>query len=348
MKATRKILAAVLCTAFFLTFTACSGESDQPGNGGETSPASSQSTDRQQSDRSDKGEKEFKVGLSLSTVEFAFYVRLLEGFEAACEKNGWTSVYADSGLDAAQEVSNCEDLIVDGVDFLIIDTWYPDSMAIVLEECEEAGIPVMFTNVSNPPEGEFVTCLGTNSYSAGYGGGLWAASYFMESGQESIDYLPFVNPTAEGRNRADGFAKGLADGGLTVNQLNEIEGGTREGSMANAEDALVTYDHIDLIFGTSAQGGLGAYDACLAANRKDPKVIGYDAEDEEKKLIDDPESNYIGSVMQYPYEMMDKAADVINEYLNGAEFEEQTEFDAGMYTEDGAMTIKEIREMMNK
>lgn len=120
-----------------------------------------------------------------------------------------------------------------------------------------------------------------------------------EAGKEAVRMISFTTATSNGRNRADGFVKGLEEGGLTVEVLNEYLGDSRESYMTSCEDALVTYPELDLVFAANAQGGLGAYDACVAANRPEVKIVGFDCEDEEVELIDKG-TQYIASVMQLP------------------------------------------------
>ena len=142
--------------------------------------------------------------------------------------------------------------------------------------------------------------------------------------------------------RVEGFVAGLTEGGLTVNILNQYLADTREGYMANCEDALITYDNIDLIYGASALAGLGAFDACEAANRTEIKIVGFDAEQEEKDKID-AGTNYIASVMQLPASMAEETIDMINGYVNeGKTYDKQVASASGVYCPDGALISSDI------
>ena len=286
----------------------------------------------------------YKVGLAVTTVEYPFYVSMVEGFEAACEEYGVEYVYSDGGMDAAKQVSDCEDMMSQGVDALIISTWYPDAMAGVIQDMNDVGIPVILLDASNPPEVDYLTNIGSDNYESGYMAGLWAGNYIQENnGKTEINYVELVQPSTEGRNRADGFNAGLTDSGLTVNLLNSLDASSREVSMANAEDSLVAYQEIDLMFGACAQGSLGAYDACDAAQRDEILIVGYDCEAEEQQYIDEG-TNYIASVKQYPADMVKLAMAALEEALGGAEIEKQIPFDNGLYTCNGELSFDEIRE----
>lgn len=285
----------------------------------------------------------YKIGLAVTTVEYPFYVSMVNGFEASCEKRGLEYSYSDGGMDAAKQVSDCEDMLSQGVDALIVSTWYPDAMIGVIQDMSDAGIPVFLLDASNPPDADYVANIGSDNYESGYMGGLWTGHYLQEKeGKEEVNYIELVQPSAEGRSRADGFHDGLVDSGIKTNLLNSCDASSREVSMANAEDALVAYQDIDLIFGACAQGGLGAFDACSAAQRKEIKVVGYDCEAEEQEYIDD-QTNYIASIKQYPAEMVEKTLQVLEKHLGGEEVEKQIPFDNGLYTCEGELSFESIR-----
>lgn len=289
----------------------------------------------------------YKVGLSLTTLEFPYFTRMQEGFVDSCEARGLEYLISDAGMDAAKQVSDCEDMISQGVNALFLSTWYPDAMSGVIQDLSDAGVAVILLDASNPPEVDFVTDVGSDNYVSGYMGGIWAGNYLQKEGKTEIKYVEFVQMSEEGRNRADGFHDGLEESGLTVELLNSYDAPSRETSMANAEDALVTYSEIDLMFGACAQGSLGAFDACTAAQRNEIKVVGYDCEDEEMQYIDDGEKRYIASVRQYPVEMMEKSMCVLEEYLGGAKLDKIIPFDNGLYTCEGEYSFDEIRETYN-
>ena len=61
-------------------------------------------------------EEGYKVGLAVTTVEYPFYVSMVEGFEKSCQAFGIEYVVSDAGMDAAKQVSDCEDMMSQGVD----------------------------------------------------------------------------------------------------------------------------------------------------------------------------------------------------------------------------------------
>lgn len=321
---------------------------------GSKEEAPKQSVPEAQEEQSESGgvagtfQEEYKIGLSLTTLEFPYFTRMQEGFVQSCDQRGIDYLYSDAGMDAGKQVSDCEDMLSQGVSAVLLSTWYPDAMSGVIQDLSDAGVDVILLDASNPPEVDFVTNVGSDNYISGYMGGIWTGNYLKEAdGKTTINYIELVQASEEGRNRADGFRDGLEDSGLSVNLLNNYDAPSRETSMANAEDALVTYSDIDLMFGACAQGSLGAYDACTAAQRDEVKIVGYDCEDEEMQYIDSGEGRYLASVRQYPAEMVERSLEVLEEYLKGTELEKQIPFDNGLYTCNGEYSFEELRTTFN-
>lgn len=350
----KKVIVALVLSFVMVISTGCSSEKRQeaPADTGEEAAVSEKSgeetADVSEEAASGVFDEGYKIGLSLTTLEFPYFTRMQEGFVKSCEERGIEYICSDAGMDAAKQVADCEDMISQGVDAVLLSTWWPDAMAGVIQDLSDAGITVILLDASNPPEVDYVTNVGSDNYVSGYMCGIWTGNYLKEEeGKEEINYLEFVQASEEGRNRADGFHDGLNDSGLTINLLNSYDAPSRETSMANAEDALVTYAQIDLIFGACAQGSLGAFDACTAAQRTEVKVVGYDCEDEEMQYIDGEGTRYLASVRQYPAEMIERTMEALEEYLSGSELEKQIPFDNGLYTCKGEYSFDNIRENYN-
>ena len=113
--------------------------------------------------------------------------------------------------------------------------------------------------------------------------------------------------------------------------------------MASGEDALTTYPDIELFYGVSAQGALGAYDATVGANRTEVMVFGYDGEDEELEVIDE-DNNYVGTVTQAPDVEASTTVEYIKKYLDGEEFDKIVPISAGIYCDEGQLTAEEVEE----
>ncbi|MGV8027202.1 MAG: substrate-binding domain-containing protein [Anaerolineaceae bacterium] len=279
--------------------------------------------------------KTIKIGFTLPTLQFPFYVRMHDTFIAEAEARGWEVVYVDGNLDSLTQVNASLDLLTQDIDALVMATWWIDAMPDVLDTAEKSGIPVFFMDQSAamvPAGSTFASASGTDNYDAGYVGGAWMAERLKAEDKASVNLVLVTMTSETAVKRCDGFVAGMADNGIEVNVLNEYLGDTRANGMRSMEDALVTYPEggIDLVFGYSAQSSLGAYDAIVAANRSDIQVVGFDGEDDEIALID-AGTQYIGTVVQYPDQMAILTAQLVEKVLNGEAIEQSNPVAAGVY-----------------
>ena len=82
----KKTLALLLTLCIVLALGAC-GAGDDPASV-ETAPGESASGENPEA---------LHVGFSIVSLEFPFYVSMLDGFKAACAEKGWTYEYTDAG-----------------------------------------------------------------------------------------------------------------------------------------------------------------------------------------------------------------------------------------------------------
>lgn len=293
-----------------------------------------------------KEEENLKIGLSFVSLNFPYYVRMYDTFMEEAEKNNWEVSFVDGNLDATTQLNGIQDLVNDDVDVMVISTWYIDAMEDVLQQCVDKDIPVfVIGNTENPDNiNELIQyACGTEHYDAGHLGGTYMSKYLKDQGRDSIKMATMVGSTEQMKARAQGFVDGMTDHGISVDVLNEYDVSTREEAMASGEDALTTYPDIELFYGVSAQGALGAYDATVGANRTEVMVFGYDGEDEELEVIDE-DNNYVGTVTQAPDVEASTTVEYIKKYLDGEEFDKIVPISAGIYCDEGQLTAEEVEE----
>lgn len=288
-----------------------------------------------------------KVGLSFVSLNFPYYVRMYDQFMEEADENGWDVSFVDGNLDATTQLNGIQDLVNDDVDVMVVSTWYIDAMEDVLQQCVDKDIPVFIIGNTENPENIndlIVYACGTEHYDAGHLGGTYFSKYLKDIDKDSLKMAIMVGSTEQMKARGQGFVDALTEHGINVEVLNEYDVSTREDAMASAEDALTTYSDIELFYGVSAQGALGAYDATMGANRSEVMVFGYDGEDEELEVIDKG-TNYIGTITQAPDVEASTTVEYIKKYLAGEEFEKIVPISAGIYCGEGQLTAEEVEAM---
>lgn len=349
----KKIICMLLVAIMTLTmFAACSNGTDTeasqtpagtPDVSASTSEAPANTTDVS-AGTSEAPANGLRVGFSLTTLTFPYYVRMHDQLMTEAEKRGWNVTFVDGNMDAGEQLNGLQDLLNNGVDAMVVGSWYFDAMADIFVQCKDKGIPVfqIANNEISDATKDLVTfATGTSHYDAGYLGGVWCAGYLKEKGKTSINVALMTASSDKIKLRGTGFCDALKANGITVNVLNEYDASSRETAMSAAEDALTAYSNIDLFFGASAQGGLGAYDATVGASRTEVMVMGYDGEDEELKLIDKG-TNYIGTVTQDPAGEATVTAEYMDKWIKGETFEQTYKVPAGIYCAEGQLTSDQV------
>lgn len=340
----KKTLSMILAAALMISMVGCGEKASTQEDTTKAQADTAVETTLAELDAKDPSEP-LKVGLSFVSLNFPYYVRMYEQFMKEAEALGWDVSFVDGNLDAGTQLNGIQDMINNEVDVMVVSTWYIDAMEDVFAQCNEKGIPVFNIGLTDDTQTTINDLLtyacGTEHYDAGFLGGTWASQYFSDLEKTELKIVIMVGSTEQMKQRGQGFVDGLTKGGIKVEVLNEYDVSTREDAMASAEDALTVYSDLDLIYGVSAQGSLGAYDATVGANRTEVLVVGYDGEDEELQLID-KKLNYIATVTQDPEGEASTTIEYIQKYLNGETFEMRVPISAGVYCAEGQLTSEQI------
>ena len=336
----KKLVSLLLVLLLVFTTAAC-GSSGAPGS---TPPPSTSSDSATEGTSPTVSGERLKVGFSLPSMTFPFYVRMYDQITAEAEKRNWDVTFVDGNLDANTQMSGLQDMINNDIDVMIVATWFIDALADIFQQCEQKGIPVFIMDNMVIPAGcetAITFTTGTDNYNAGVIGGTWYAGELAAKGITSINMVTVSSQQEQPVRRCTGFMDGLKENGITVNLLNTYDGGKRETAMAVSEDSLTAFSNLELIYGGSAQDSLGAYDATKGANRGNVQVVGFDGEDEELALID-AKTNYAGTITQDPKGQAALLAQNLDKYLAGEKIEQKQETPAGVYAPTGQLSGADI------
>ena len=307
-----------------------------------SSSGSGSSAGSQAGNSSGSAEDPFTVGFSIITLNIPYYGEMADTFKSECEARGWTPIIAEAGMDVETTLNDCTDMIQNGVDALVIASWYGDSLGDVLEKAEAANIPVYFINTGGLSDSDvYVGHVIADDVEVAKYSGTWTAQYFQKQGKNEISMVSTTSASTVGRNRVDGYITGLKEAGMTVNVLNEYICDSREDCMAALEDALTAYDHIDLVYGIGTNNNLGEYDAIDAAQREECVIVGWDLAEDDKALID-TKGQFIATLdVDATYEMT-TTLDHVEAYAKGEKVERLTNYYPVLYTSEGEVTYEDV------
>ena len=262
-------------------------------------------------------EETVTIGYLLSDLSNQFFTTLEQGIKARCEELGVEVVGYDSGNDAANDMTNMEDLINLGVDIILYNPVDSDAGEAVVELANAAGIPGV-TIDRGVNGGEVVCHIASDNV---YGAEL-AAQYIVDLlGEEggAVAEVQGMAGASAATDRHTGFdnVMGAAENITVVSS--QIGNWDRTQAMTIMENVLTSNPEVKAVFCANDVMALGVVEACQANNRDDIIIVGFDADDDAIAAIQ--EGTMKGTIQQLPETMGVTGVDVALAYLAGEEVE---------------------------
>jgi ribose transport system substrate-binding protein len=191
-------------------------------------------------------------------------------------------VFQDAAQDNADQVSDVENLLTQGIDLLIISPNEAAPLNDVVKEAWEACVPVVVLD-RNLVDPNYSMFIGADNVAIGKAAGEYAAQWCKDNGREAckvaeIRGLEGAPPAAD---RGNGFREGLAAGGLSDANIvfSQNADWLRERAVPAAAAAFQAHPDVDVLYGHNDPMAEGAYIAAQDAGIDPTKVlfIGIDA-----------------------------------------------------------------------
>lgn len=243
-----------------------------------------------------------KIGLVISTQNNPFFVTLKEGAEGKAKDLGDELIVLDSQNDPSKELANVEDLLVKGIDVLLINPTDSDAVVSAVRAANRQKVPVVtLDRAAN--KGKVVSHVASDNVL----GGEMAGNYIIEKlgGKGKVVELEGIPGTTAARNRGQGFnksAKGKLD--IVAKQPADFD---RTKGLTVMENILQAQPEIDAVFAHNDEMALGATKAIEATGRN-IMVVGFDATDDAVAAV--KAGNLAATVAQKPAEIGAKGVEI--------------------------------------
>lgn len=261
--------------------------------------------------------QDYEIGLAVSTLDNPFFVDLADGAEEAAEEHGVDLTVVDAGDDASTQMSSVEDLVVQGMDLIMINPVDGDAIVPAIEEADMMDIPVITV------DRESATEVAVHIASDNVEGGRMAAEYMAEmlDNEGRVIELEGISGTSAARERGEGFNEVMDEiDGIEIIARQPADFSRSDG-MSVMEDLLEAHEDIDAVFAHNDEMALGAIEAIDAADLSDEiMVVGFDAIDDALEAID--EGTLSATIAQQPKEMGRLAVENAVQLLDGEEVDE--------------------------
>ncbi|MBN9675450.1 ABC transporter substrate-binding protein [Salipiger bermudensis] len=211
-----------------------------------------------------------KIGMTFQEMNNPYFVSMQEALMAAAEDLGAEVVVTDAGHDVAKQISDVEDMLIQGIDILLLNPTDSAGIesAVHMAKAQDVIVVAVDANANGPVD----TFVGSKNRDAGYQSCKYLAEAIGGEGEVAIlDGIPVV-PILE---RVEGCKAALDEfEGVT---LVDTQNGRQDRSVALGVVENMIQSHQDLkgIFSVNDGGAMGAL-AAIQGSGRDIKLTSVD------------------------------------------------------------------------
>ncbi|MCY4259745.1 MAG: substrate-binding domain-containing protein [Rhodobacteraceae bacterium] len=265
----------------------------------------------------------FAQDIAMGGVVFqsdTFMQTFQDGMQAAADENDVTLILANSETDLAKESNILNDLIVRGIDALVINTFAADGSVAAVSEVVGAGIPVICANTclrENARDG-IHSFLATRNVDLGLKTGEAASEYIHRhlGGKAIIGILNCDTFPEACLPRKEGFLQALTEAGVEYEVVSDQTGFLADAALPISEAMLQANPDINILWAAN-EGGTTAHVLAVqgAGLADDVKVFGTDMSGQHAQFLK-ADNNILQAVtgqapFQIGYDAVNLALDVI-------------------------------------
>jgi len=241
------------------------------------------------------------------------------------EKRGIKMVYSDAQSDTAKQISDVEDMVAQGVDYIILAPREFEGLTPALETAKKADIPVILVDrkVAGEAGKDYVSFLGSNFIEQGQK----AADWLIEEmgGKGNIVELTGTSGSSVAMDRQKGFGDRLKE---NAPDMKVIASQTGDFARANGQKVMENLlqsegDKINAVYAHNDEMAIGAINAIKAAGKvpgKDIIVVSVDGTKDALQAIIDGE---MGATVESSPFFGPSVFDVIENLEDGKEVEKE-------------------------
>jgi ribose transport system substrate-binding protein len=208
----------------------------------------------------------FIVGYAAAGLIDAVQLAWSEGLNEVVEAAGGTVITLDSQNKIDKQVADVEDLLAQGVDYLVINPVDEAGIVPAIEAANKAGVPVITIDRA-AGGGEVTSHITFDNYKAGYDAGIYCAE--QTGGTGEVAQLEGMAGTSVARERAQGYKDAIAkypDMQIVFEQPADWDTAkalsATEDMLASNPDVVCIWAHADAMI-------MGAVEALKAAGKND-------------------------------------------------------------------------------
>ncbi|PFP30618.1 sugar ABC transporter substrate-binding protein [Bacillus sp. AFS073361] len=241
------------------------------------------------------------------------------------KKRGFQMVYSDAQSDTAKQVSDVEDMVAQGVDYIILAPREFEGLSPALATAKKAHIPVILVDrkVAGEAGKDYVSFLGSNFIEQGQKAADWLINEM--GGKGNIVELTGTSGSSVAIDRQKGFMDKLKE---KAPDMKVISSQTGDFARANGQKVMENLlqsqgDKIDAVYAHNDEMAIGAINAIKAAGKvpgKDIIIVSVDGTKDALQAIVDGK---MGATVESSPFFGPSVFDVIENLEEGKEVEKE-------------------------
>ena len=324
MKKMKRTLAILMSMLMAVSLIACGGGSSSQSQSSQAQSGASSSGDT-------SGEDKLFIGLAMHNQTEDWTVQFANSFKEKAEAAGAEVAITDANATPANQVSQIEDLVAQGIDVLVVLPADYTALGNALKTAKDAGVLVVNAD-SKVVEADqaLVDCFVTaDCYTGGYTAGEYLAEVLPENAVVGELNYPQLSVIAV---RFEGMRAALADKGRTDVTFVSKDCTDLSAIATYTEDMLISNPGIDAFLCLNDNTALTCASTCKQMNKEDVIIIGFDGSPAGKQSIAAGEMT--GSMVYSPIDMAETSCDAAIALAKGEPVEKETLVEMWMINPD--------------
>jgi ABC-type sugar transport system substrate-binding protein len=257
-----------------------------------------------------------------------YAVKLVDTVEKIVDQHpGSRLVVTDANATAQKQLADMENLVVQGVDAIIVVPIDEKAILPAIRTANERNIPIVA--ITTIPNASVLTTIAANGdYANGKASGELLVRATGGTGKLAVINIPYSLWRIDERER--GFKQAIEGTGLEI--VARQSGLDQAKVQDTVAGILVAHPDLDGIWCTFSNQVVGAADALRSANRKDIALTGIDAD---KAIMERIRAGWVtGTAAQFPQDQGRLAAQAVFAHFEGKAVPAAFEVPVGLVTRD--------------
>lgn len=253
----------------------------------------------------------------VSDLRIPFWDIMARGIKGRADALGYKLEIYSAENSAQHELEFTVQALQNKVSGIIVSPTTSSACVTILALAKKAGVPVVIADVGTDG-GDYVSYISSDNESGAYEIGKVLAKKMLSMGwgDGQVGIVAIPQKRLNGRLRTTGFMRAMNEAGIKGATIMQQSDFSEEETYRLSKSMIDKYPELRAIWLQGSNRYNGALQAIIDAGKKDQiLLITFDAEPVFLELI--PQGILVGSAMQQPYLMGQKAIHVMDQHLHG-------------------------------